>query len=143
MSIKVMSWVWDKSPYDGKVLLMHLALADYANDEGICWPSQASLSRKARCTIRYVREGIQRMKDDGYLEVVVESDGIHTNRYKLLGGNSVPVRNTEAVGEELDDTKGGNPLPKNRQEPSRTYKCPYCRSTKQKHYCSAMNMRMG
>ena len=44
--------------------------------------------------------------------------------------------NQNSFQEELNQYPRGS-------EPPRTYKCPYCRSTKQKHYCSAMNMRMG
>jgi hypothetical protein len=39
MSIKVMSQVWEHSTRKGTRLLLLLALADFANDEGICYPA--------------------------------------------------------------------------------------------------------
>lgn len=144
MSIKIMSWVWDNSPYEGSALLLHLALADYANDSGECWPSQTTLAAKARCSDRYVRTITTRMMDEGYLELVSESNGKTTHRYRLVARNSVPGRNFETGSPELQDRITGTLPPKNHQEPSIT-KCPYCnqmmRSGKT-HDCSAMNMRM-
>lgn len=145
MSIKIMSWVWDNSPYEGSALLLHLALADYSNDYGECWPSQTSLAAKARCSDRYVRTITNKMIADGYLEIVTESNGKSTHRYKLHARNSVPPRNSETPSPELRDTLTGTLSPKNRQEPSKNHKCPYCniRVTRDKiHNCSAMNMRM-
>jgi len=145
VSIKIMSWVWDNSPYDGKQLLLHLALADFANDAGECWPSQSTLAKKARCTERYVRDTVSQMTDDGYIEVVHVSTGMDTNRYKLVARNSVPPRKSTTGRGEKESRGGGNPLPKNRQEPSKNPKCPYCRkqyNPSKAHACSAMNMLM-
>ena len=55
MSIKAMSWVWDNSPYEGVGLLVHLALADFADDQGVCWPSQKRISDKCKSSERHVR----------------------------------------------------------------------------------------
>lgn len=145
MSIKIMSWVWDNSPYEGSALLLHLALADYANDSGECWPSQTTLAAKARCSTRYVRTITQRMLDEEYLEIVSASNGVKPNHYRLIARNSVPPRNSETPRAELDDTFTGTLSPKNHQEPSITSKCPYCniRMVAGKvHNCSAMNMRI-
>ena len=146
MSIKVMSWVWEKSPYEGKVLLIHLAMADFANDVGECWPSQQTLADKARCTVRYVRDAIARMEEDGYVRISEVSNGVKPNKYVLTPGrNSVPVRKSEAAREELGDTYSGNPLPKNHQEPSDKPLCVYCRKRfdpSTGHDCSALNQRI-
>lgn len=146
MSIKIMSWVWDNSPYSGSALLLHLALADYANDSGECWPSQVSLAAKARCSERYVRTTTSKMVDDGFLEVVSASNGKSTHRYRLIARNSVPPRNSETPTPELSDNLTGTLLPKNHKEPSRTInKCPYCNLRLHEgktHDCGAMNMRI-
>jgi len=84
MSIKIMTWVWEHSPYSGAPLLVHLALADHANDEGRCWPSQRRLADKARCTDRLVRSAISRMQADRLLDIEVESNGRKTHMYRLL-----------------------------------------------------------
>jgi hypothetical protein len=45
MSIKVSNWAWQLKLKPGCKLVL-LALADYANDDGICWPSQHALAEK-------------------------------------------------------------------------------------------------
>ena len=148
LSIKIMSWVWDHSPYEGKALLLHLALADFANDAGEAWPSQPTLAKKARCTERYVRDAVATMEQDGYLSVSKPSNGRDSHRYTLTNGprNSVPPRNSGAGREEVSDRERGNPLPKNRQEPSKNLvRCPYCNrnfDTSKPHNCPANNMLM-
>lgn len=153
MSIKIMSWVWDHSPYDGKALLLHLALADFANDAGECWPSQTTLAAKARCTERHVRDTVSQMVLHGYVEIVEHSNGVHPNRYKLIARNSVPPRKSKTGRAEMQDRERGNPPPKNHQEPlepisdtvSHKPKCPYCKrkyDPNKAHSCSAMNMLM-
>jgi len=152
VSIKIMSWVWDQSPYQGKALLLHLALADFANDDGLCWPSQPILAKKARCTERHVRDTVSQMVGDGFLEIVEQSNGINSTRYRLIARKSVPPRNSTTGRAEIQDRESGNPSPKNHQEPSRTIsdtvsstKCPYCKrkyNPSKSHSCSAMNMLM-
>lgn len=153
MSIKIMSWVWDQSPYDGKALLIHLALADFSNDEGECWPSQPVLARKARCSERHVRDVVSAMVGDGYLEITTPSNGTTSHRYKLVARNSVPPRKSTTGRAEVHDRESGNPPPKNRQEPSKNrqsssdtvsekVECPYCHNRftfGKPHNCPAMN----
>jgi hypothetical protein len=52
MSIKVASRAWDTSKQSGTRLLTVIALADYANDEGIGWPGMGTLARKCRLQSR-------------------------------------------------------------------------------------------
>jgi hypothetical protein len=83
-----MTWVWAHSPYSGERLLLHLALADYANDEGICFPSHGTLARKARCSQGWVSQTIKQMIGDGLLEVVEKAGQGRgkVGRYRLLIG---------------------------------------------------------
>lgn len=69
MSIRWIARVWETSPYKGERLLLHLALADFANDEGVCWPSQTTLARKARVSHEFIRLALKQMTADGLLEV--------------------------------------------------------------------------
>lgn len=70
-----MAQIWAKSPYRGERLLLHLALGDYANDEGICWPSQRTLAQKARCSENFVRLTLRQMLKDGLVELHKSSNG--------------------------------------------------------------------
>jgi len=73
MSIKVMTEVWDTSPYRSDRLLLHLALADFASDDGICWPSHSTLARKAKCSTDWARKTIKIMVADGQIEIVEQA----------------------------------------------------------------------
>ena len=53
-----MSQVWKHSKHAGGSLLVLLALADFANDEGICYPSQKTLAKKSRLSGRQVRRTV-------------------------------------------------------------------------------------
>jgi len=65
MSVKVMSRVWEHAPHKESTLLVLLALADYADDNGICWPDVASIATKARITDRRAIDIIRDLEADG------------------------------------------------------------------------------
>lgn len=44
MSIKAMTWAWGLAELPLRESMVLLALADAANDEGVCWPSQEVLA---------------------------------------------------------------------------------------------------
>jgi hypothetical protein len=88
MSIRLMTWVWANSPYSGERLLLHLALADFANDEGECFPSHGTLAKKARCSQGWVSQTIKQMIADSLIEIVVPAGQGRgkVGRYRLLKG---------------------------------------------------------
>ena len=87
MSVRWISQVWQTSPYKGERLLLHLALADFASDEGICWPSHSTLARKARCSVNWVRLSIAQMVRDDLVEIVEPAGAGRgkVGKYRLLG----------------------------------------------------------
>ena len=156
MSIKIMSWVLDHSPYLGKQRLIHLVLADHANDEGLCWPSQETIARRAGCSVEYVRTTVTSMVTDGYLVRERESAGRGKPTHyrvvpKSVGGSSENPQ-VQQGNPQLSRPKPPNPSPNNHQEPSKNLsssiekvQCPYCKRKfvwGKPHDCSAMNMRM-
>ena len=83
MSIRIMSLIWERAPLQGGTILTLLALADWANDEGVCWPSIPKLALKARQSERNVRYILRELQADGFV-TVVEGRGLHhTNHYHL------------------------------------------------------------
>ena len=70
---------------DQSQTLVLLALADAANDEGVCWPSQAEIGRKARLKDRAVRNQIRSLEAAGLLSVSRRAtpQGRKTNVYRL------------------------------------------------------------
>jgi hypothetical protein len=55
MSIKVATQVWNGSRHKSGDLLVLLALADHADDQGKAWPGIPLLGRKARLSQRHTR----------------------------------------------------------------------------------------
>jgi Helix-turn-helix domain len=151
MSIKIMSWVLDHSPYEGKARLIHVVLADHANDEGVCWPRQDQIAKRAGCSVEHVRMTVKQMVADGYVELVSASKGRgSSHRYLLKSPKSVGVvedlsPQVDGLSPQVDGAITPNPSPNNRQEPSITISkptCPYCQRTfmsGKPHNCSAMN----
>jgi hypothetical protein len=92
MSIAVMNWVWANSPTSGNERLVLLALADACSrDDGSgCWPSAATIARKANISDRTVRRVITRLEADGHL--VVHRGGGRagsTNSYTVVTGDTL------------------------------------------------------
>src|SRR4051794_39682647 len=66
MSIRMMSLVWELDLPDSEKLVL-LALADCANDEGDCWPSVATLTKKCSKSERTVQNCIRTLCVKGHL----------------------------------------------------------------------------
>jgi hypothetical protein len=87
-----MNWVWASSPTSGNERLVLLALADACSrDDGRgCWPSAATIARKANVSDRTVRRVISRLEADGRL--IVHRGGGRagaTNSYTIVTGDGV------------------------------------------------------
>lgn len=89
MSIKVMSAVWEHSRQKGGRLLLLLALADYANDEGECWPAVPTLAQKARMSERNAHYALAQMAAEDNPEVVIEPTPGRSNRYTVRPGGAI------------------------------------------------------
>ena len=82
-----MGWAFEHSPYKGAALVVHLALADSANDMygHELWASQTWIARKTRTSRSTVNEILRRMVDDGYLEVLEDNvKSGRPNRYRFV-----------------------------------------------------------
>ena len=66
MSVKIMSWAWSQKLEPTKKLIL-MALADYADDDGVCWPSMNRLADKCNVSRRTILRNINVLKDDGIL----------------------------------------------------------------------------
>ena len=67
MSIKLMTKVWEDANVDGNKLLLLLALADMASDEGYCWPSYKTLAKKVRLSRTHTMTLMQELVNMGYV----------------------------------------------------------------------------
>lgn len=67
MSIKLMTAVWERQDLSSTHKLVLLALADWANDEGLCWPSINRLADKTSMTGRGVQKTIRALEQMGFV----------------------------------------------------------------------------
>ncbi|MDF4579352.1 helix-turn-helix domain-containing protein [Vibrio parahaemolyticus] len=67
MSIKIQSYAWDILAFKGNTKLVVLCLADFANDEGCCWPSLSTVARKSGVSVSTVKSIIKSLVEGGWL----------------------------------------------------------------------------
>jgi hypothetical protein len=63
MSIKLMTAVWDREDLSSTQKLVLLSLADWANDEGLCWPSIERVAKKSSLKKRAVQLAIRSLEE--------------------------------------------------------------------------------
>lgn len=78
MSVRALTWVFENSPYALGTRLVHLALADVANEDHdwLVWVSQGKIAEKARVSRPTVIAAIKTMVADGYLEPITHLAGV-------------------------------------------------------------------
>lgn len=82
-----MSAIWEDAQVNSRAeLLLLLALGDYANDKGECWPSIETLAKKARCKQRAIQNLVASLIISGKLEVEYNAGPRGTNVYRLIMG---------------------------------------------------------
>jgi hypothetical protein len=100
-----MNWAW-RQALTPTLKLVLMALADAADDQGVCWPSVSTLAKKCTVSTRTVQRSLRYLIDSELLiaEARRRRDGSSTsNRYRLLiagGDNLSPPR-------EAGDTRPG------------------------------------
>jgi len=64
-----MATVWDKSQHSGTNLLMLLAVADFADDDGMAFPSVGKLATKCRMSKRNAQDRLRELAESGELTI--------------------------------------------------------------------------
>ena len=103
MSAQAMSWVFESSPYSGELRIIHLVIADIANDlsDNRFWLGEKKLAAKANCSISAIQRAVTRMVEDGYLEMVESSHGPgKPNAYRFLMPVTMDMQKTSSEKEE-------------------------------------------
>jgi hypothetical protein len=82
--------VWAYSTSKGGDLLVLLAIADYAHDNGVAFPSIKALGRKARLSESQVHRAVRNLRDKGEISVKQNAGKNGTNLYRVnLGEGGV------------------------------------------------------
>lgn len=130
-----MNQVWRRAQFAGGELLVLLALADWADDDGQCWPKIPAIAEKSRLSERQVYRVMAAFREAGILTAETgggrgKSNVYHINPDKLSGfcvGRNPDTRVRVTSGKTLTpasrnpDMGDKSPRPpnrKNHQEPS-------------------------
>jgi len=106
MSIKIMSKVWEQSSHEGSPLLLLLALADHASDDGVCWPGIPRLAYKTRKTERHTKRLLIKLEKSGEVYIAREVGRGNTNMYYItLGFDEEDIVHTLIKRFEFDPAK--------------------------------------
>lgn len=82
MSTKLTGYVWDGCAASGMKLssvAIMARLADFSNDEGVCWPSIETIARQIGAGMSTVRTAIARLEAEGWLTRKARRQGISLN----------------------------------------------------------------
>lgn len=125
MSVKVMTAVFERYPVGGGEMILALALADHANDDGTrVFPSIESLMAKTRQARRTVQYQLRRMEESGWL-ILVNSGNGGRNQHReyrinldwINGGELPDPENKDAENAPLGESENGaNNAPLNNDE---------------------------
>ena len=126
-----MSWqatkaVWENTKQTGYGKLLMLAIAEFADANGRCWPSIETLAERVDVKPRSVKRLIAQAEEDGELSVDRNSGRGNTNEYTIpyvLKGDTAGTINDSIKG-DTPAQKGDTPVTQNHQEPSNNHQEP-------------------
>lgn len=92
-----MTWVLDQAPVtDSTQAFVLCVLADWADDNGYCWPSVDRVASRARCSESTARRHIRALENAGLVVRTSASHGRATNTYRIIVTNQ-PSQNDTPV----------------------------------------------
>lgn len=86
MSTKLTGYVWDGCAASGMKLssvAIMARLADFSNDEGVCWPSIETIARQIGAGMSTVRTAIARLEAEGWLTRKARRQGMRPCRKRF------------------------------------------------------------
>ena len=107
MSVRALTWAWestDAQAATGTDLLVLLALADWADDEGEAFPKVATIARKSRVSVSTVRRSLRHLESLGLVEVEDRHAAGLSSIYRLPVAD--PFRNGGQPGDEAGENLG-------------------------------------
>ena len=111
-----MTTVWDYSEAAGTDLLVLLALADIADENGECWPSVGYMARKCRISGRTVQRCVRSLESLGEVVVIIEggkastAGGTRSNRYRIVVHMPEELEGDILTGSDTGDGDGVTPV---------------------------------
>ena len=116
MSVYVSSWVWKHSKAKDHQLLVLLALADMANDEGKSWPSMRTICERCRISERSARGAVSQASANGELKILAQEGPNWVNVYQFTAFLT-PAESAAPSGEVSSGGAKSAPLPPAKSAP--------------------------
>lgn len=87
MSIRLMTDILDGGALDLTLAQRFLLviLADFADDDGTCWPKVSTLAKRLNVKERQTQKHLATLQQKGYIEIVQKSKGHSSNVYRIRG----------------------------------------------------------
>ena len=95
MSIHISSAVWKAPIPNAGAKIVLLALADIANHEGVCWPSNGTLCAMTSLSKTTVKEHLRALAEQGIIDVESGVD-FEAERRELIDDDPLQFRHVEA-----------------------------------------------
>ena len=116
MSLKFSSLVWKQGPRDHFEFMVLLALAEYADTSGLCWPSIETIATRSRLSKSTVIRAMKKLEIDGWYSTVRKSREHKGNTYslavdRLLSGVSETPELAESGARETPESAKVRCLP--------------------------------
>jgi hypothetical protein len=116
VSVKVMNAVFERYPVGGGEMILALALADHAHDDGShIYPGVETLAQKTRQSERAVQYQLRRMEKSGWLILVSQARGgrgnsreYRINRDWINGAELAPISSASKGAKIAPNEKGAN-----------------------------------
>lgn len=112
MSLAAMNAVWEYSRANANNLMVLLAIADNADDEGRAYPKQETIAKKARISVRTVQRCIQELRELGELEIDRADHRLNNNYIVIVAQvkGPAPTRQVDASTEAIVSTGTRQPV---------------------------------
>ncbi len=112
-----MTNVWNsQTDFSPSELLVLLALADWANDDGFCWPAVPTLARKARMKDRNAQLILKKLEGEGFIEILPHQGPKGANMYHVVVQNLHRCKRPEGV--QNPESGGAKTAPEGVQNPA-------------------------
>jgi hypothetical protein len=116
MSIHAVSWALNLKVGSPTLKLVLIAVANYADENGCCWPSQERIAKDTELTDRAVREALKKLQSLGFIErsdrringAKRQTDIIHL---RFRQRNDIPLATPQepaSAGEPPEPPSGGD-----------------------------------
>ena len=102
MSIHCLNRVWDHSNQKGSALLLLLAIADYADENGFAFPGLAALAARIRMSRRQTMRLLARLEEAGELLVLHRPGRGNLYVVRTGAGREALAASRQALAADLD-----------------------------------------